>query len=190
MARRKKEVANLSKFFSKQEDREERPKRKYRKIRKPMSEEQRLAAAERLKKAREKRMKENPPKYKHVHPSVLERGEKDPLNFTNVKEWIAVNKLKLKDAKTSERKGIKGASNLVSKISSYISIMENFLKTGDWYGMFCGENEDQFVKTHCVALAYHSNGYPKRTAGVYYPDLGETWTQEMDVDYRENVLKM
>ena len=68
--------------------------------------------------------------------------------------------------------------------------MENFLKTGDWYGMFCGENEDQFVKTHCVALAYHLNGYPKRTVGVYYPDLGETWTQEMDVDYRENVLKM
>ena len=52
-------LPSLSKFFSKQEDREERPKRKYRKIRKPMSEEQRLAAAERLKKAREKRMKEN-----------------------------------------------------------------------------------------------------------------------------------
>ena len=66
-------------------------------------------------------MKENPPKYKNVHSSVLDRGEKDPLNFTNVKEWIAANKLKLKDAKTSERKGVKGASNLVSKILIYLS---------------------------------------------------------------------
>jgi hypothetical protein len=190
MARRKKEVANLSMFFAKQEDKDERPKKKYRKIRKPMSEEQRLAAAERLKKAREKRMKENPPKYKHVHPSVLRRSDEDPLNFMNIKDWITVNKLKLKDAKANERKNVKGASLLVSKISGYISIMENFLKTGDWYGMYCGENEDQLVKTHCVALAYYSNGYPKRTVGVFYPDMGETWTREMDTDYRENILKM
>ena len=37
------------------------PVKKVRKKRKPMSPEQRAAAAERLAKAREKRMKENPP---------------------------------------------------------------------------------------------------------------------------------
>ena len=40
---------------------------KIRKKRKPMSAEQREAAAERLKLAREKRMKNNPPTYKNIH---------------------------------------------------------------------------------------------------------------------------
>lgn len=189
MARRKKEISNLSKFFVSNKI-EEKPKKKYRKLRKPMSEEQRLAAAERLKKAREKRMKENPPKYKNVHHSILDRGELDPLNFINVKDWIAINKLKLRDAKSDDRKGVKGAAILVSTINGYISILENFLKTGDWYGMYSGENEDQQVTTYCVAQAYYPDGTPKRSVGTFYPDLGERWTREMDEDYRKYVLKM
>ena len=186
MARKKK--SDLINFFREKIAAEEPTK--VVKTRKRMTEEQRLAAAERVKKVREKRAIENPPQYKNVHPSVLERGEKDPLNFLSVKGWISSNRIRLKEARSMRRRGEKTADNLVSSITSYISIMESYLRTGDWCGMFCGENEDQFVKTHCVALAYHSNGYPKRTVGVYYPDLGETWTQEMDVDYRENVLKM
>ena len=181
MERRKR--SNLLKFFRDQMV-EEKPK-KTRKPRKPMTEEQRLAAAERLRKAREKRMKENPPEYKNVHPSVLTRSEADPLNFLAVKDWIAINKIKLSEAKKQQRKGEKGAENLVSSISGYISIMENYLKTGDWYGLFCGENEDQFVKTHCVAQAYYSDGTPKRTVGVFYPEMGEVWTQEMDEEHRK-----
>lgn len=181
MPRRKK--ADLLNFFREQIV-EEKPK-KTRKPRKPMTEEQRLAAAERLRKAREKRMKENPPEYKNVHPSVLRRSEADPLNFLAVKDWIAINKIKLSEAKKKQRKGEKGAENLVSSISGYISIMENYLKTGDWYGLFCGENEDQFVKTHCVAQAYYSDGTPKRTVGVFYPEMGEVWTQEMDEEHRK-----
>ena len=116
MPRRKK--ADLLNFFREQIV-EEKPK-KTRKPRKPMTEEQRLAAAERLRKAREKRMKENPPEYKNVHPSVLRRSEKDPLNFLAVKDWIAINKMKLSEAKKQQRKGEKGAENLVSSISGYI----------------------------------------------------------------------
>ena len=41
---------------------------KTRKQRKPMTPEQKSAAAERLKLAREKRLKENPPEYKSIHP--------------------------------------------------------------------------------------------------------------------------
>lgn len=181
MARKKK--ANLLDFFRKQIV-EEKPK-KTRKPRKPMTEEQKLAAAERLRKAREKRMKENPPQYKSVHPSVLRRSEHDPLNFLAVKNWITINRIKLSEAKIESRKGMKGAEIIAYNISGYISIMENFLKTGDWCGMFCGENEDQFVKTHCVAQAYHSDGTPKRTVGVFYPEMGEVWTREMDEEHRK-----
>ena len=181
MPRQKK--ADLLTFFRNQIE-EEKPK-KTRKPRKPMSEEQKLAAAERLKKAREKRLKENPPQYKNVHPSVMNRSEKDPLNLVNIKNWIAANRDKLKEAKADARKGKKGADNLASSIQGYISIMENYLRTGDWYGLFCGENEDQFVKTHCVAQAYYSDGTPKRSVGVFYPEIGEVWTQEMDEEHRK-----
>ena len=40
---------------------------KTRKRRKPMTEEQKKAAGERLALAREKRLKENPPQYKSIH---------------------------------------------------------------------------------------------------------------------------
>jgi hypothetical protein len=181
MARQTK--ADLLNFFREQ-IKEEKPK-KTRKPRKPMSEEQKLAAAERLKKAREKRMKENPPEYKNVHPSVLKRSDVDPLNLMAVKNWISINKEKLSEARKDVKKGVKGSVNIASSISSYINIMENYLKTGDWYGMFCGENEDQLVKTHCVAQAYYPDGTAKRTVGVFYPEIGEVWTQEMDEEHRK-----
>ena len=181
MARQKK--ADLLNFFRQQI--EEEKLKKTRKPRKPMTEEQRLAAAERLRKAREKRMKENPPQYKSVHPSVLRRSEADPFNFLAVKNWIATNRIKLSEARKDAKQGVKGADILVSNISSYINIMDNFLRTGDWYGMFCGENEDQLVKNHCVAQAYYPDGTPKRTVGVFYPEIGERWTQEMDEEHRK-----
>ena len=43
--------------------------------RRKMTEEQRVAAANRLREAREKRLRENPPKYANIHPSVLEKGD-------------------------------------------------------------------------------------------------------------------
>jgi len=182
MPRQKK--SDLINFFREQ-IKEEKSEEKSKRTRKPMTEEQKKAAGERLKKAREKRLKENPPQYKHIHPSVLNRGENDPLKLSNVKDWISTNREKLKVARAKSRKGEKGADNLVSNIQSYISIMESFLRTGDWYGMFCGENEDQFVKTHCVAQAFYPDGTPKRTVGVFYPDMGEVWTQEMDEEHRK-----
>ena len=46
--------------------------------RRKMTEEQREKAAERLRVAREKRLRENPPKYANVHPSVLANPDDDP----------------------------------------------------------------------------------------------------------------
>ena len=47
--------------------------------RRKMTEEQRLAAAERLRVAREKRLRENPPKYANIHPTVVAKPDEDPL---------------------------------------------------------------------------------------------------------------
>ena len=53
-----------------------------------MSDEQKAAASERLAKAREKRLKENPPKYNNIHPSVLAKPDDSMLSFKKVRQWI------------------------------------------------------------------------------------------------------
>ena len=39
-----------------------------------------------------------------------------------------------------------------------------------------GEFQESRVKYASIAMAYDSNGTPKRTMGVYYADLGYEWT--------------
>jgi hypothetical protein len=31
-----------------------------------------------------------------------------------------------------------------------------------------------------LVMAYHPDGTPKRSVGVWYPDIQETWTKEME----------
>ena len=34
-------------------------------------------------------------------------------------------------------------------------------------------------------MAYHASGVPKRSVGVFYPDINAVWTKDMDeLDYR------
>ena len=60
--------------------------------RRKMTEEQRLAAAERLRVAREKRLRENPPKYANIHPTVVAKPDEDPLSRKRVVQWIKTQK--------------------------------------------------------------------------------------------------
>ena len=101
------------------------PTKKVRRRRKPMSEEQRKAASERLAKAREKRAKSNPPKYKNVHPDVLALPDDDPLSRVKVMGWIKENREHLSSAKSDERRNVKGAIAKVANLQSYINIMES-----------------------------------------------------------------
>lgn len=187
MPRKKKEVATLDQFSesSKKEEVVEKPK-KIRKLRKPMSEEQREAMAQRLKEAREKRALENPPEYKNVHSSVLAKSEDSTLNVQNVKEWIKFNREKIKELNKTKRDD-KYAEAKINSVKGYIALLDAYLKTGDWYGMYCGENEDQLATTYCVAQAFYPDGMPKRSVGVFYPEIGERWTQEMDNEYRQQL---
>jgi hypothetical protein len=54
------------------------------------------------------------------------------------------------------------------------------LKHGDWIGVFSGANEEHKVVPRCVALAYYDDGTPKRSVGVFYPDISAVWTKNMD----------
>ena len=72
------------------------------------------------------------------------------------------------------------ASNLADSKKAYIRYCEHYLKTGDWIGLKSGKNEEHIVIPKCIAMAYYPDGTPKRTVGVYYPDLHAVWTKEME----------
>lgn len=156
---------------------------KTRKRRKPMSDEQKAAAAERLAKAREKRLKENPPEYKSIHPDVLARPDTDPWNHKTVKKWIKTQKELAASEKRNVRQNVKGALAKLKSHEGYIRNLETYLRTGTWIDMFWGEYQEKKVKQVCLVMAYHPDGTPKRSVGVWYPDVGE-WTREMEEECR------
>lgn len=154
-----------------------KPKRKKR----VMTDDQKAAAAERLRKAREKRMAENPPQYKSIHPDVVALPEDATLSMKNVKEWIKFNKDLLAANKKSLRAGSKDAERKVMETQAYITNMETYLRTGTWNDLFYGERRNNRMQMLCTTLAYDTQGRPKRSVGTVYLDLGGIeWTQEMD----------
>lgn len=160
-----------------------------RKKRKPMSEEQRKAAGERLAKARAKRMLENPPQYKNIHPAVLERTEEDPFYFRKVQEWIKVQKEELTIARGEVRKSsklsiskIKEAESRVSNHQSYIRSLEKFLRDGEYVDMFYGDRAQHKIRYRCAGPAYYKDGTQKYSYGVFYPSLGYTYEGHHSAD--------
>ena len=139
---------------------------------------------DRLAKAREARYKKNPPAYKQFAASVVAKPDDDEFSLKNVREWIK----EARSLKQSEHRnhvaGVKGA--LANKVTweSYIGQMESYLRTGDWCSKFAGPRMEKRVKTICVAMAYYPDGRPKRELGVWYPDVREEWTPELDNEER------
>ena len=154
--------------------------KKPRKRRKPMTPEQKAAAAERLAAARAKRQKENPPKYTNIHPSVVALPEDDVMSMKNVQRWIKTQKELLSIARGDIRRKVKGAEARVANHEGYIRNLQRYLRDGDYCDMFYGEHMQHKTKIVCHVMAYYPDGTPKRSHGVWYPDIGCTWTHEME----------
>ena len=154
---------------------------KIKKIRK-LSEEHKEKLRDRLAKMRAKK---KPAEYKNIAKSVLALPDDDTYSFKNVKEWIKENKLQVsalgQQARSTsiEPKERRNASNLADSKKAYIRYCEHYLKHGDWIGMFSGANEEHKVVPRCIAMAYYPDGTPKRSVGVFYPDIGVVWTKDM-----------
>ena len=148
--------------------------KKYRKKRQ-MTEEQKKAAVERLAKAREKRLRENPPQYKNIHPTVLALTEDDDLNMVNVKKWIKTQRELASRYKRESRQGVKDAEAKAIRAENYARNMQNYLENGVWLDMFWGEFGQNKIGYVCKHMAYDANGEPKRTHGVFYPDINKIW---------------
>lgn len=157
--------------------------KKVTKKRKPMTPAQRAAAIARLEVAREKRMKENPPEYRSVHPDVLALDEDATLSMKNVKAWIKTQKGLVSKYKKEDRQGVKGALAKSISAQGYVAQMMGYLSSGMWNSMVYGEYGQmpmKFAVINKAHLAYDSNGNVKRTVGVWYCDIGEEWTKEME----------
>ena len=157
---------------------------KKRKPRKRMSEEQRVAAAARLEKAREKR-KAKDPDYgmSSIHESLRNLPNDHPLHPNKVKQWIKSQKDLASSARSSIRQKVKGAEAQLGVHEGYVRNMQRYLRDGDWIDMFYGEHQQYKIKYRCTSQAYYwdgpNKGQPKFDIGTYYPLLGCVYTQEM-----------
>jgi len=153
---------------------------KVRKKRKPMTEEQRVAAAARLEKAREKRKEKNPDYGQSALPSVLKDLPDDHmLHPKKVKVWIKTQKDLASTVRGEVRQKVKGAEARLLIHEGYIKHMQKYLRDGDWVDNFYGEHQQNKIRHRCIAMAYYDDGTPKRSVGIFYPDLGYEYTQEM-----------
>ena len=158
---------------------------KVRKKRKPMTEEQKAAAAERLAKAREKKAAGDPNYGQSgIHESLRNLPDDYPLHPKKVKVWIKTQKDLANAERKSVRQGIKGALARQGVHEGSVRNMKTYLRSGDWIYMFYGEHQEHRIRHRCVALAYDKDGNPKRNVGTFYPDINMIWTQELENEER------
>ena len=161
---------------------------------KPLKKKRKLSeeAKEKLRVRLEKmRAKKKPADYKNIAKSVLALPDDDKYSFKNVKKWIKHSKdlvseyKKIARSRGSSPQEKQKASTAAEHKKAYVRYMELYLKSGDWVSMFSGEDENQKVIPRCVTMAYYNDGTPKRSCGVFYPDINAVWTKDMDeLDYR------
>ena len=148
-----------------------------------ITEEQREALRERMKDMRKKR---KPAEYKNVNERVLVLPDDDTYSFKNVKGWLKHNKEMVAALGKQGRGRYVGekerrvAETQAASRKAYIRYCEHYLRTGDWIGIFSGQDEEHKVVPRCVAMAYYSDGTPKRSVGVFYPDINMVWSKGMD----------
>ena len=123
----------------------ERTVGKYKKPRKPMSEKNRIQAAERLKEAREKRLRENPPKYTNIHPSVRALPDDHVFSRVNVTKWIKTQKEIAASERRNAVKNVKGAIAKEHAARGYINNMNHYIQHGDWISDYYGEYEQHKI---------------------------------------------
>ena len=156
-----------------------KPLKKKRKL----SEEAREKLRERL---AAMRAKKKPADYKNVAKSVLELPDDDKYSFKNVKEWIKHSKDLVSEYTKTARSRVttpqdkQKASNAADHKKVYIRELEYYLKSGDYISYFSGQDETNKVSPRCVAMAFYPDGTPKRSVGVFYPDINMVWTKNLD----------
>ena len=159
-------------------------KKKVRKKRKPMTDEQKVAAAERLEKARAVRAAKNPDYgMTGIHESLRDLPDDYPITPKKVKVWIKTQKELVSMERKNEKADVKGATARKASHEAYVRNLLKYLKDGDYVDTFYGEHQEKRIGNRCLAQAYYwegpKKGEPKFDVGTYYPLLGTVYSQEM-----------
>ena len=120
------------------------PKKK----RKPMTEEQKVAAAERLAKARAAK---GPIQYKNVHPSVVALPDDHFLSYKKVREWVKHNREKATSLRREVRGNVKGSIAKLASVEGYIRQINHYIQHGDWPNDFYGKDEHMRIKWKTIS---------------------------------------
>ena len=132
------------------------------------------------------RANKKPADYKNVAKSVLDLPDDDKYSFKNLKEWIKHSKDLVSEYTKTARSRVttpqdkQKASNAADHKKVYIRELEYYLKSGDYISYFSGQDETNKVSPRCVAMAFYPDGTPKRSVGVFYPDINMVWTKDLD----------
>ena len=118
------------------------------KTKRKMTPEQRKAAGERLRLAREKKGK---PQYKNVAKSVLDLPDDHYLSYKSVKMWIKTQQEVARAEKRNMIKNVKGASAKYYAAQGYINQMNHYIQHGDWCNDFYGEHEEKRIIWKTIA---------------------------------------
>ena len=117
------------------------------KKRKPMTEEQKKAACERLAKARAAKP---PAKKSSIHPTVLAKGDEHFLSAKNVQSWIKSQKEQLAEYRASVRRDIKGAKAKLADCEGYIRHLQYYLRHGDYCDDRYGAYQEKRIKWQTI----------------------------------------
>jgi hypothetical protein len=150
-------------------------RKKIRKPRKEMTPEQKAAAAERLVKAREAR---GPSKNSSYDEGVRNLPDEHPLSLKRVKQWLVTQKEILSSVKHFKDSKEASERNTYNVTAAYVQNLEAYLKYGVYFDHKTGEHMEGKIKHTCFKMAYYPDGTPKRTVGVYYPDLGKVYEED------------
>lgn len=171
--REAKKKAALETLGLQQYDRSKKPRKK-----RIMTEEQKAAAAERLAKAREAK---KPAAMLTVHESLRNIPDTDPFAPARVRGWIKNQSQMLKAMKPMKNSKDAKERAAYTEVEVYLANLQAYLRTGVYLDNRWGAERQHRVTQKCVAMAYNKDGTPKRTVGVWYPDIGK-YTKEMELE--------
>jgi hypothetical protein len=157
---------------------------KTRKKRKPMTAEQKVAASERLEKARAARVAKNPDYgMSSIHESLRDLPDNSPAHPNKVKVWIKTQSELASSERAQVKQKIKGALARQLIHDGYVRNLKTYLRTGDYIDDFYGEYQDKKITRRCIAQSYYwegpNKGQPQFSVGTWYPLLGTVYTKEM-----------
>ena len=127
---------------------------KPRKKRKPMTEEQRAAAAERLAKAR---LAKGITGTKNVHPDVLALPEDHPLSYAKVKQWLKYNQDLLKSIKYQKDSKDSAQRMEYQVTDNYVKNLKVYIRDNVWLDHRYGEKMENKMEWMTTSPAGGNN---------------------------------